>query len=72
MKRRDEIPTCYTRKSLRQSTNAQDEKLKELKAKMIGLTIFGTVKAATRHHVFLIERDGFVSMKAKAYARWVR
>ena len=70
MAKLDELPTKYTDKRLEYMTDAQQRKLDELKAKNIGLTICGVVKAASKRKLYLIKRNGVVTMSARAYAKW--
>ncbi len=70
MSLRDPIPTKYTHKHLAEMTQAQDKKLGELKAKCLGLSICGIVKAASKRKIYLIGRNGEVTMQTRGYARW--
>lgn len=71
MPRHDELKTKYTDPRLEHMTAKQEETLKLLKAKFIKLSIYGTVHCATRRKLYLIERNGIISMSAKAYGKWI-
>ena len=71
MSKRDPIPNKYTHKHLAEPTEAQRKTVELLKAKCIGLTIFGTMKAASKKKLYLIERNGHIAMSARAYAKWM-
>jgi hypothetical protein len=65
------IKTKYDDPRLAEPTKAQMATLELLKAKNIGLSICGVVKAASRRKLYLIDRHGNVTMSARAYGKWL-
>lgn len=53
---------CYKDKRLALITNAQSARADRLGAKPLGLSITGVLKAISRTHAFLIQRDGRVTL----------